>query len=107
MSANSWWQRFVDLKKAYSVLLGNIHKTLYNILSRKLAEEEEPVVKSVLEKRARSDVMNDESLLSRAEREVLRDFESKRERLGALERRVEEVIFILRDLAVVGGVDVK
>ena len=61
----------------------------------------------MLEKRARSDVMNDENLLSRAEREVLHDFESKRERLGALERRVEEVVFILRDLAAVGNVDVK
>jgi DNA-directed RNA polymerase III subunit RPC3 len=64
------------------------------------------MVKSVLEKRARSDVMNDESLLSRTEREVLHEFESKRERLGVLERRVEEVMFILRDLAVVGDTDV-
>ena len=77
VSANSWCQWLVDLTKAYSVLLGNIHKMLYNILSWKLAEEEEPVVKSVREKRARSDVMNDESLLSRVEREVLCDFESK------------------------------
>jgi DNA-directed RNA polymerase III subunit RPC3 len=103
---NCCGQRFVDLKKAYSVLLGNIHKTLFNILSRKVAEEEDPVVKSVREKRARSDVMHDEGLLSRTEREVLHDFESKRERLGAIERRVEEVVFILRDLAVVGEVAV-
>jgi len=98
--------RYVDLKKAYSVLLGNIHKSLFNILSRKVAEAEEPIVKSVLEKRARSDVMNDENLLTRTEREILREYENKREKLGALERRVEEVAFILRDLANVGESEV-
>ncbi|KAF8580680.1 hypothetical protein K439DRAFT_1636837 [Ramaria rubella] len=102
--ARTFYLWFVDLKKAYSVLLGNIHKSLYNILSRKVAEEDDPVVKSVLEKKARSDVMTDESLLSRTEREVLREFEGKRERLGVLERRVEEVVFILRDLAGVGDI---
>lgn len=100
------WTRHVDLKRAYSVLLGNIHKTLYNILTRKLAEEADPMVKSVLEKMARSDVMNDESLLTRTEREILHEFEGRREKLGVLERRVEEVVFILRDLAVVVGTDV-
>lgn len=94
--------RYVDLHKAYSVLLGNLHKTLFNILSRKSAEEEDPIVKSVLEKRARSDVMKDENLLSRTEREILQEFESRLEKLNGLERRVEEVAFILRDLAVVG-----
>ncbi|GJJ11988.1 hypothetical protein Clacol_006226 [Clathrus columnatus] len=72
----------------------------------KIAEEEEPIVKSVLEKRARSDVMNDESLLTRMEREVLREFEDKLERLNGLERRVEEVAFILRDLGTVGEKDI-
>ncbi|KAF8522102.1 hypothetical protein BU17DRAFT_45192 [Hysterangium stoloniferum] len=104
--ARTFYLWFVDLKKAYSVLLGNIHKTLFNIISRRLAEEEDPMVKSVLEKRARSDVMNDESLLTRTEREILREFESRREKLSVLERRVEEVAFILRDLAVVGQLDV-
>lgn len=93
------------MRKAYSVLLGNIHKTLFNILSRKVAEEEDSIVRGVLEKRARSDVMKDESLLTRTERETLQEFEYRLERLNGLERRVEEVAFILRDLAVVGEKD--
>jgi DNA-directed RNA polymerase III subunit RPC3 len=56
-----------------------------------------------LEKRERSDVSADpENLLTRNEREVLADWESKRERLTVLEMRVEEAVFILRDFGAVG-----
>jgi DNA-directed RNA polymerase III subunit RPC3 len=94
--------RHVDPHKAYSALLINLYKTLYNISVRRQAEEEEPGVKGVLEKRERSDVSQDESLLTRMEREVLREWERKREKLTILEMRVEEAIFILRDLAPLG-----
>ncbi|KAH9946259.1 uncharacterized protein BXZ73DRAFT_86425 [Epithele typhae] len=78
----------VDLQKAYNVLLGNMYKVLYNIAARREGEEDEPVLKSVLEKRQRSDVSQDEErLLTRNEREML-----------ILEARVEETVFILRDL---------
>jgi DNA-directed RNA polymerase III subunit RPC3 len=94
--------RYVDLSKACSVLLGNLYKTLYNINVRKQTETEEASVKAVLEKRERSDVSQDEGLLTRNERETLREWESRIEKLTVLEARVEEVVFILKDLDGIG-----
>ncbi|KAI9446641.1 hypothetical protein H4582DRAFT_1907274 [Lactarius indigo] len=88
---------YVDLPKACSVLLGNLYKTLYNINVRKQAETEERRIKAVLEKRERSDVSQNEGLLSRNERETLREWESRIEKLTVLEARVEEVVFILNN----------
>lgn len=91
--------RYVDLQKAYNVLLGNLYKTLYNIAARRQVEQEEPNLKAVLEKRQRSDVSRDEErLLTRNERELLAQWEKKREKLTVLEMRVEDAVFILRDL---------
>lgn len=92
----------MDLQKAYSVLLGSLYKTLYNIGVRRRAEEEEPSLKAVLEKRERSDVSEDESLLTRMERDTLQQWEAKKEKLTVLEMRVEEAVFILRDLGSLG-----
>ncbi|KAI0797830.1 RNA polymerase III subunit RPC82-domain-containing protein [Abortiporus biennis] len=95
---------YVDLQKAYSVLLVSLYKTLYNIACRRQAEEEEPSVKAVLEKRQRSDVSQDEErLLTRNEREIIAQWEKKREKLTVLQARVEEAVFILRDFKAVGS----
>jgi DNA-directed RNA polymerase III subunit RPC3 len=90
--------RYVDIQKVYSVLLADFYKMLFNISVRKRAEREDPVVKAVLEKRERSDVIQDESLLTRVERDVLKEWEKKSERLTTLEARVDQAVFILRDL---------
>lgn len=92
--------RYVDLQKAYSVILGNVYKTLYNISIRRRAEEEENEVKIVLEKRQRSDVSRDETLLTRMERDILTKWEIKQEKLAILGMRVEETVFILKDLVI-------
>ncbi|KAL5529325.1 hypothetical protein ACEPAG_5310 [Sanghuangporus baumii] len=91
---------YVDLQKAYTVLLGNFYKTLYNIETRRRAEKEDTTVRAVLEKSERSDVREDPNLLSRFEREVLRAWEGRRDKLTILEMRVEEAAFILGDLVV-------
>jgi DNA-directed RNA polymerase III subunit RPC3 len=44
-------------------------------------------------------VSQDESLLTRLERGVLQTWEAKEERLVVLEMRVEEMVFVLKDLA--------
>ena len=68
-------------------------------MARRQSEQEEPLLKAVLEKRQRSDVMQDEErLLTRNERELLAQWEKKREKLAVLEMRVEESVFILRDM---------
>jgi DNA-directed RNA polymerase III subunit RPC3 len=85
------------------VILGNLYKTLYNIGVRRQAEQEEPTLKAVLEKRERSDVSQDEAgLMSRMEQDMIKEWEAKQEKLTVLEMRVEESVFILRDLGVFG-----
>lgn len=61
------------------------------------------MVRAVLQKSERTDVRADTSLLSRNERQLLKEWEGRREKLRVLEMRVEEAIFILRDLSVVGS----
>ena len=80
------------------MILADVYKTLYNIMMRRRAESESSDVAAVLEKRQRSDVSQDENLLTRLEREVLREWETKQNRLAVLEMRVEEVVYLLRDL---------
>ena len=70
---------------------------------RRQTEEDDPIVKAVLEKRQRSDVSQDEErFLTRNERETLTEWEKKREKLTVLEMRVEECVFIVRDLGTFG-----
>ena len=93
--------RYVDLQKAFSVILGNVYKTLYNIMVRRRAERGISDVSVVLEKCERSDVSQDESLLTRLERDLLKEWQTKQTKLGVLEMRVEKIIFLLKDLSAV------
>lgn len=93
--------RYVDLQKAFSVILGNVYKTLYNIMARRRAERDISDVSVVLGKCERSDVSQDESLLTRLERDLLKEWQTKQTKLGVLEMRVEEIIFLLKDLSAV------
>ncbi|EKM82848.1 hypothetical protein AGABI1DRAFT_68847 [Agaricus bisporus var. burnettii JB137-S8] len=93
---------YVDQHKAFSTILGQVYKSLYNISVRQRAEREIPEVKAVLEKKERSDVRQDEGLLTRLEREIAQEWEGKLGKLVALEMRVEETLFILKDLGVLG-----
>jgi DNA-directed RNA polymerase III subunit RPC3 len=91
--------RYVDLRKAYATLLRNAYKTLFNVGKRRQTEEEEPLVKAILEKSQRSDVSQDaERLLTRNEREELAAWEKRRDELTLVEMRVEEMVFVLRTL---------
>ncbi|KAF9567636.1 hypothetical protein CPC08DRAFT_626706 [Agrocybe pediades] len=94
---------YVDFQKAYQMALGNLYKILYNIKARCRAEQESGEVAAVLQKRERSDVSQDESLLTRIEREVLAAWNVKREKLAVLEMRVEETVFIMKDLSKARG----
>ena len=80
-----------------------MYKTLYNIAARRAAEQDEPNIRAVLEKRQRSDVSQDEErFLTRNERETLKEWEKKIEKLTVLEMRVEDCVFIVRDLGTFG-----
>jgi DNA-directed RNA polymerase III subunit RPC3 len=89
---------YVDPQKTAMGVLGQMYKVLFNIGRRRVGESESGLVRAVLEKRRRSDVEEDVGLLSRNEREVLEEYEGRCERLTVLEMRVEEAVFVLRDL---------
>jgi DNA-directed RNA polymerase III subunit RPC3 len=91
---------YVDLKKAAAVVLGQLYKIQYNIGKRRAAEGEDPLIKAVIEKRARSDVEQDEGLLTRNEREMIQEWDARCERLTVLEMRVDEAVFALKDMGV-------
>ena len=57
---------------------------------------------TVIAPHMRTDVQADPTLLSRNERETLKEWEMRRDKLSVLEMRVEEAVFILRDLSIVG-----
>jgi DNA-directed RNA polymerase III subunit RPC3 len=69
-------------------------------LERQAAESSHPGFKSVLEKRDRTDVAEDRDLLTRPEKELLQDWEERMMRLTAAAARVDEAVFVLRDLDV-------
>lgn len=69
-----------------------------NIFERKVAESERPLVKALLETRERMDVAEDRDLLTVAEKRILQQWEDKMVKLTVLEARLEEAIFILREL---------
>jgi len=93
---------YADPPKAYATALSTLYKTLGNILARRRAESEGGELTAVLEKCERSDVSQDESLLTRLEREILQTWEKKQEKLTVLEGRVEELVFVLKDLVTSG-----
>ncbi|KAL0061108.1 RNA polymerase III subunit C82 [Marasmius tenuissimus] len=96
---------YVDVERALIGILGGLYKTLYNISARRQAERDDPMLVAVLEKRERTDVKEDESLLSPLERDMIRSWEEKEERLGVLEGRLQECVFIVRELGKAGGVE--
>ncbi|KAG8958894.1 RNA polymerase III subunit C82 [Tulasnella sp. 408] len=87
---------YVDLAKAYSNLLSALYQTLANIVAR--TAEEESQVRPSLDKRDRTDLNGQEHLLNRHDLAVLNEWEDKQERLHVLAMRVEENVFILRDM---------
>lgn len=58
------------------------------------------MVKAVLEKRERTDISEDESLLSTLDQSILSDWKTKERKLTVLEMRVDDSLFILKDLGV-------
>ncbi|KAF8753306.1 RNA polymerase III subunit RPC82 [Rhizoctonia solani] len=84
---------YVDSARANATILASLHGTLANIVERLDVEKER--VQSILDKRDRSDIAGDESRLNRGEREDLKEWEMKRDKLLVLTHRVEEAAFVL------------
>ncbi|QRV90096.1 DNA-directed RNA polymerase III subunit C3 [Ceratobasidium sp. AG-Ba] len=84
---------YIDPARAHATVLAALHSTLGNCVERVCVEQQR--VQSILDKRDRSDVAGDEGRLDRGEREDLRDWEAKRDKLMVLIHRVEEAAFVL------------
>lgn len=90
--------RFIDTPRTYASLLHSLYRTLGNVLVRQRTELER--VQPLLDKRERTDVQaNVDQYMTRDERAVLEDYFNKRERLSVLASRIDESVFVLRDLA--------
>ncbi|KAG8947303.1 RNA polymerase III subunit C82 [Tulasnella sp. 424] len=94
--SRTYYLWYVDLAKAYSNLLSALYQTLANIVAR--TAEEESQVRPSLDKRDRTDLSGQEHLLNRHDLAVLNEWGEKQERLHVLAMRVEENVFILRDM---------
>ncbi len=97
--------RYVDLPRAYTAMARTLCKTLFNVLARKEGEASSPLIRGLLEKCSREDVANDESLLSHTEKALLQTWQSTRDRLSVLANRLDEALFVLRDLRVHSPID--
>jgi DNA-directed RNA polymerase III subunit RPC3 len=86
------------LAKTNAVILSILIKTVANIFERKVAESERPLVKALLETRERMDAAEDRDPSTVAEKRILQQWEDKMVKLTVLEARLEEAIFILREL---------
>ncbi|KAG8742554.1 RNA polymerase III subunit C82 [Ceratobasidium sp. 423] len=84
---------YIDSARANATVLASLHGTLANIIERLGTEKER--VQSILDKRDRSDIAGDESRLNRGEREDLKEWEAKRDKLMVLAHRVDEAAFVL------------
>jgi DNA-directed RNA polymerase III subunit RPC3 len=94
----------VDTPRTYSSLLFSLYRTLGNILARQRTELQR--IQPLLTKRERTDVQtNPDQYMTRDERAALDEYFVQRERLSALAQRVDESVFVLRDLAKHGFAD--
>lgn len=90
--------RFIDTPRTYASLLHSLYRTLGNILVRQHTERER--VQRLLDKHERTDVQaNIDQYMTRDERAVLEGYFTKRERLNVLASRIDESVFVFRDLA--------
>lgn len=75
---------------------------------RLFSESSTSTISALLEKRERSDVRGrEEELMTRDEREALREFERKKERLRVLMSRVDDSVFVLKDFCPTAGIGVE
>jgi DNA-directed RNA polymerase III subunit RPC3 len=72
---------------------------------RRQTEREDLSLKVVLDKQERSDVVEDASLLTNLDMDILSGWQQKQEKLSILEMRVEESVFVLRDFGNTGTDD--
>ncbi|GAA6024508.1 hypothetical protein JCM10207_000399 [Rhodosporidiobolus poonsookiae] len=86
---------FVDFNKVVTALVGHHYKALANVQAQRQHQLERR--RGLVEKRERTDVREDESLLSKRDREMIAEMDQTMEALAVAEQRIDEQLFILRE----------
>ncbi|GAA5832261.1 hypothetical protein JCM5353_005685 [Sporobolomyces roseus] len=86
---------FVDFNRTVTSLVSHHYKALANLQAQRLEQLEKK--KGLVEKRERTDVREDQALLTRRDREEGADLDWKMEALATAEMRIDKQLFILRE----------
>ncbi|GAA5949404.1 hypothetical protein JCM21900_004051 [Sporobolomyces salmonicolor] len=86
---------FVDFNKVVTALVGHHYKALANIQAQRVRQLD--LHRGLIEKRERSDVRADPSLLSKRDREGIAALDQTLEALAVAEMRIDEQLFVLRE----------
>ncbi|CEQ40776.1 SPOSA6832_02433 [Sporobolomyces salmonicolor] len=86
---------FVDFNKVVTALVGHHYKALANVQAQRVRQLD--LHRGLIEKRERSDVRADPSLLSKRDREGIAALDQTLEALAVAEMRIDEQLFVLRE----------
>lgn len=86
----------VDYTRVVTSLLGHLYKSLANLQAQK--QYQLGLKSALVEKRERTDVRADSSLLSKRDREQIKELDTKMEALTVAEMRIDQQLFVLKEL---------
>ncbi|GAA5833381.1 hypothetical protein JCM11251_003478 [Rhodosporidiobolus azoricus] len=87
---------FVDFNKVVTSLVSHHYKALANVQSQRQVQVEKR--RGLIEKRERTDVRENEELLTKRDREMLQELDQTLEALAVAEQRLDEQLFVLREM---------
>ncbi|GAA5858235.1 hypothetical protein JCM8547_005703 [Rhodosporidiobolus lusitaniae] len=87
---------FVDFNKVVTALVGHHYKALANLQAQRAHQADKR--KALVEKRERTDVRENEALLTKRDLEMIQELDQTMEALAVAEQRIDEQLFVLREL---------
>lgn len=86
---------YVDFNRTVTSLISHHYKALANVQAQRLEQLERK--KGLVEKRERTDVRENQALLTRRDQEEGADLDWKMEALATAEMRIDRQLFVLRE----------
>lgn len=86
---------FVDFNKVVTALVAHHYKALANVQAQRQHQLERR--RGLVDKRERTDVRENDQLLSKRDQEAIVDLDQRLEALAVAEQRLDEQLFVLRD----------
>ncbi|BGP21127.1 hypothetical protein JCM10213_008960 [Rhodosporidiobolus nylandii] len=87
---------FVDFNKVVTSLVAHHYKALANVQAQRQHQLRKR--QGLVEKRERTDVREDSSLLTKRDQEAIRELDQTLEALAVAEQRLDEQLFVLREM---------